>query len=243
MNGNNITTIDVYVVEHNGVAQERLKFPVGTKWVRRDFERPFENIYWTIVPKNKYNRKDWVGPFETHNVLTKHVLVTIRNLEDHPYFESYGSTAKKMTEQLRTSGRVFACINDSTKLCALAKVGSFEELSGPVAYINFTTGGVYSHDQFGIYVNPHNYIAELDTYTQGRWIEVAPSKALKLWSEAYRWVLDKHAFIDRPCPIILSCKTKGYLEKMEPQELIKMAEDYKAFKTQFVNNDKDWDRY
>lgn len=193
-------TIETYKNFSNGIKQVAIKFPAGTKWVHTGKE------HWTIVPKSFYNETEWSDPIEHENVFDKWVVCIIRDIDSHPYFEEFFESAEDMMNQMRLEQRIFAFIKDSSQLCGLLRFDKMKDLVGPATYIQLVSRGIINEPKYGIYTDPKTRPTQPDCFGKGKWIEVSPDKAPNIWTELYSWVLDKLVFIDRPCPLMLSCK-------------------------------------
>ena len=129
----------------------------------------------------------------------------MRDIDHHRYFDHFGCTPKEMIEPLHLEDRVFVFIKDSSILGGILRFGELNGLVGPATYIQVLSHGIKNDPLYGIYNDPKTNISRPDVFGTGKWLEVAPSKAAKVWCEMYSWVLDKLVFKDRPCPLMLNC--------------------------------------
>lgn len=192
-------TIETYKNFANGIKQIRLELPLGIRWVHTDKD------YWTIVSKEFYNETKWPSSIDHEYMLDQWVACVIRDIDPHPYFEEFSISAKEMMDEIDLEHRIFAFIKDSSQLGGLLKFGKMETFRGPATYIQLLSHGVVNEPQYGIYNNPNARPTQVDTFGHGKWIEISPNKAYRVWADMYSWVLDKLVFNDRPCPLMLDC--------------------------------------
>lgn len=205
-NVNPYTNIEYYAIDtyrnfENGIKQVQLMFPHGTQWAFN--ERGKE--YWTIVSNEFYEHTKWHGPFERARIFDKWIAIFIRDIDHHEYFDCFGSTPEEMVGRLHLENRIFALIKDSSVLGGLLRFGKMNGVVGQATYIQTLSHGIQNKPLYGIYTDPNTNITQPDVFGTGKWLEVSPSKAGAVWYKLYNWVLDKMAFIDKPCPLILNC--------------------------------------
>lgn len=194
-------TIDTYRNFENGIKQTQFTFPDGTQWAFN--ERG--NEYWTIVSNEFYEHTKWGGPLERLRVFDKWMVIIMRDIDHHRYFDHHGCSSEEMVGRLHLENRVFAFIKDSSVLGGLLRFDKMKGVVGQATYIQTLSHGIQNKPLYGIYTDPDTNITQPDVFGTGKWLEVSPSKAGSVWYKLYNWVLDKMAFVDRPCPLTLNC--------------------------------------
>lgn len=183
----------------NGITQKYFKCP-DVSWTKD------RDGYWTIVSKKFHDSTEWKGEFQTENLYDRHVVIALRDIEPQEYLDSKYIEQNEMSARLNMPLRTFAHINDSSQLTALMRFGNLEGLRATATYIQLKAHGLHDRPLYGIYSDPRSDIIRPDVFG-GKWIDVAPEKA-HIWDDLLNWVLEKSAFRNPPCPVILDCKAE-----------------------------------
>lgn len=233
--------VDTYRNFENGCKQTRFTFPHGIRWVRKPFPN---NEYWTIVPRSFYQNTKWDGPFNACQILDNYTHVSMYDIDHHPYFDEFKCTAREALDVLNLRNMVAIFIKESTEITGLAKFGDFDDIYGPITYIQLRKHGIAGGEMYGIYHDPRGHLASPDMFGNGKWVRVDSYKASRVWNSMYNWVTNKLNFIDEPCPMILNCDDayKVWLAlQMDPSKEIStkdtelFLEKLKTFTNQFLD--------
>ena len=242
-------TIETYRNFENGTKQTTYTFPRGILWAQTGTGDSVE--YWTIMPKEFYEKVNWGGELTREYILDKWVAIIVRCIDHHQYFDDFSITPAELMATMRLDTRIFAFIKDSSELGGLLRFGKMETFRGPATYIQLLSHGVVNDPQYGIYNDPNCRPSSPDTFGHGKWIEISSEKAYRIWADLYGWVLDKLVFIDRPCPVILNCnqayevwrdqfqvvptKSKYSIDELDTSIMRAMLGQIKVFADQFFD--------
>lgn len=198
--------------EHNCCRQKYIGWPKGTKFVK-DVSTGGDDVgtvdYWTILPKQKYQSRYWIGERQNYSYPAELVEIRFSDIFEIPELDENLVSAAEMVGQYNIAGMTFiqrTNMGDSIAVTGVLKIISIEHFNKCYAsFIRFPDPGdnwhkddiIMSHERTNMFSFPYSH------HNSG-WRMVPRDMAEEVWSNFTRYAWEKINGWNPVCPYALN---------------------------------------